>query len=280
MTDPVSGASGPARFIFASEDGSISGWNPGVPPTVPPPSSQAIIAVKPSDAVYKGIAIASTNPGDPNGDFLYATNFHGGTVDVFDSTLAPVHMPGAFTDPKLPAGYAPFGIRNIDGVIYVTYALQDSDAHDDVPGMGHGFVNAFDTAGTLLRRVASRGTLNSPWGLALAPGDFGKFSDNLLIGNFGDGRIHAYELPGTRSRESPTKRTTGSATANTVTAACCTARAGRRSRSTGCGDCRSATTGQRDRQRAVLHRRAGSRIARPVRVDPSGGAEGESLSLT
>ncbi len=114
--------------------------------------------------------------------------------------LLPCTCPAHSSDPKLPKGYAPFGIRNINGTIYVTYALQDEDAEDDVPGMGHGFVNAFDTAGTLLRRVASRGTLNSPWGLALAPGDFGKFSGNLLIGNFGDGRIHAYELPGTRSR--------------------------------------------------------------------------------
>jgi uncharacterized protein (TIGR03118 family) len=190
------GASGPARFIFASEDGSISGWNPGVPPPVPPPplvSSQAIIAVQPSDAVYKGLAIASTIPGNVAGDLLYATNFHAGTVDVFDHNFAPVHTPGAFTDTSIPKGYAPFGIRNIGGIIYVTYALQDADAHDDVPGMGHGFVNAFDAAGHLLRHVARRGTLNSPWGLALSPADFGKFSNELLVGNFGDGRIHAYD---------------------------------------------------------------------------------------
>ena len=190
------GASGPALFIFASEDGSISGWNTGVPPPVPPPplvSSQAIIAVQPSDAVYKGLAIASTIPGNVAGDLLYATNFHAGTVDVFDHNFAPVHMHGAFTDTSIPKGYAPFGIRNIGGIIYVTYALQDAHAHDDVPGMGHGFVNAFDTAGHLLRRVATRGTLNSPWGLALSPADFGKFSNDLLVGNFGNGRIHAYD---------------------------------------------------------------------------------------
>src|SRR5438094_1981001 len=171
---------GPARFIFASEDGTISGFR-GVP---------VVIAVNnsASGAVYKGLAIASTT----TGDFLYATNFHAGTVDVFDSTFHPVTMPpGAFTDPTLPAGYAPFGIRNIGGTIYVTYALQDADKHDDVPGEGHGFVNAFDTAGNLLRRVASKGLLNSPWGLALAPADFGFFSGDLLVGNFGNGRIHA-----------------------------------------------------------------------------------------
>lgn len=100
---------------------------------------------------------------------------------------------GAFVDADIPPRYAPFGIRNLGDVIYVTYALQDEDQEDDVPGKGHGFVNAFDTEGNLLRRVASRGTLNSPWGLALAPADFGKFSDDLLIGNFGDGRIHAYD---------------------------------------------------------------------------------------
>jgi uncharacterized protein (TIGR03118 family) len=156
-------------------------------------SSQAIIAVQPSDAVYKGLAIASTIPGNVAGDLLYATNFHAGTVDVFDHTFAPVHTHGAFTDTSIPKGYAPFGIRNIGGIIYVTYALQDADAHDDVPGMGHGFVNAFDTAGHLLRHVATRGTLNSPWGLALSPADFGKFSNDLLVGNFGNGRIHAYD---------------------------------------------------------------------------------------
>src|SRR5213596_157273 len=176
-----SGGTSPARFIFAAEDGTISGFR-GAP---------IVIAVdhSASGAVYKGLAIASTT----TGDFLYATNFHAGTVDVFNSTFHPVTMPtDAFTDPDLPAGYAPFGIRNIGGTIYVTYALQDADKHDDVAGEGHGFVNAFDTAGNLLRRVASRGALNSPWGLAQAPANFGKFSGDLLLGNFGDGRIHAF----------------------------------------------------------------------------------------
>src|SRR5437870_2270890 len=171
---------GPARFIFASEDGTISGFR-GVPVVIAVDSSA-------SGAVYKGLAIAST----ATGDFLYATNFHAGTVEVFDSHFHPVHVTGAFTDPRLPAGYAPFGIQNIGGTIYVTYALQDADKHDDVPGEGHGFVNAFDTDGNLIRRVASRGELNSPWGLALAPADFGTFSNDLLVGNFGNGRVHAF----------------------------------------------------------------------------------------
>ena len=181
-------AQGPARFIFASEDGTISGWNPAVPP--PPTSTHAQVAVdnSASGAVYKGLAIAVTSVGDR----LYATNFHAGTVDVFDASFHAV--PGGFTDPDLPAGYAPFGIRALGGVIYVTYALQDADKHDDVAGVGHGFVNAFDTDGHLLRRVASRGRLNSPWGLALAPADFGQFGGNLLVGNFGDGHINAFDL--------------------------------------------------------------------------------------
>ncbi|PYO26673.1 MAG: TIGR03118 family protein, partial [Gemmatimonadetes bacterium] len=175
-----SAGTSPARFIFASEDGTISGFR-GVPVVIAVDSSA-------SGAVYKGLAIAST----ATGDVLYATNFHAGTVEVFDSHFHPVHVTGAFTDPRLPAGYAPFGIQNIGGTIYVTYALQDADKHDDVPGEGHGFVNAFDTDGNLIRRVASRGELNSPWGLALAPADFGTFSNDLLVGNFGNGRVHAF----------------------------------------------------------------------------------------
>jgi uncharacterized protein (TIGR03118 family) len=193
VTDPLDPSKhAPARFIFASEDGAIFGWAPNVPPG----PNEAIVAVQPSDAnVYKGLAIATTAAGE----FLYATNFHAGTVDVYDTNFMPFSMgPAAFIDRHIPKGYAPFGIRNINGVIFVTYALQDADAHDDVPGMGHGFINAFDTEGHFLGRVASRGTLNSPWGLALAPADFGKFGDDLLVGNFGDGRIHAYDLADTR----------------------------------------------------------------------------------
>jgi uncharacterized protein (TIGR03118 family) len=171
----------PARFIFASEDGTISGFR-GAPIVIAVDSSA-------SGALYKGLAIAST----ATGDFLYATNFHAGRVEVFDGQFHPANITGAFTDPTLPAGYAPFGIQNLGGTIYVTYALQDADAHDDVAGEGHGFVNAFDTNGNLIRRVASRDNLNSPWGLALAPADFGAFSNDLLVGNFGDGRVHAFD---------------------------------------------------------------------------------------
>ncbi|HYY51654.1 MAG TPA: TIGR03118 family protein [Myxococcales bacterium] len=185
-----SGASAaPARFIFATEDGKIAGWAPTVPA---PGSTQATVAVDNSAAgsVYKGLAIASTAAGA----FLYATDFHNGAVDVFNSAFVRVNVPGAFTDRSLPAGYAPFGIQTIGARVFVTYALQDADAHDDVAGVGHGFVDAYDTAGNLLQRVASKGRLNSPWGLALAPATFGAFGGALLVGNFGDGKINAFDL--------------------------------------------------------------------------------------
>jgi uncharacterized protein (TIGR03118 family) len=176
--------SGPALFIFATEEGKILGWNPNVSLT------QAQVAVDHSGlgAVYKGLAIAST----PTGDFLYATDFHNGRVDVFDANFQQVNAPGAFVDPKIPAGYAPFGIQNLNGTIVVTYAKQDADRHDDVAGQGHGFVDRFDTSGIFLGRVATHGQLNSPWGIAMAPAGFGTFAGDLLVGNFGDGQISAF----------------------------------------------------------------------------------------
>ncbi len=173
-----------ARFIFASEDGTLSAFR-GVPVVTVVPNAQAPA----HGAIYKGLAIDS----DTNGQFLYATDFHNGAVDIFDASFHAVTIPGAFTDPTLPAGFAPFGIQNIAGTIYVTYALQDEDKEDDVAGPGNGFVDAFTTSGAFIRRVASMGELNSPWGLALAPADFGRFSGDLLVGNFGDGRIHAFD---------------------------------------------------------------------------------------
>ena len=178
------GSPGPARFIFASEDGTISAFK-GAPIVTVVPNPQAAA----HDAVYKGLAIDSATAGSR----LYATDFHNGKVDIFDSSFHAVTIAGAFTDSALPAGFAPFGIQNIGGTIYVTYALQDADRHDDVAGPGNGFVDAYDTSGNLIRRVASAGELNSPWGLALAPADFGRFSGDLLVGNFGDGRIHVFD---------------------------------------------------------------------------------------
>jgi uncharacterized protein (TIGR03118 family) len=187
------GASGPARFIFASEDGTISGWNPAVPPTVPPPSKQAIVAVDNSaaGAIYKGLAIATTTAGS----LLYAADFHNGRVDVFDGAWAPVTTAGGFVDPNLPKGFAPFGIQTLQGRIFVAYAKQDADAEDEIAGEGLGAVDAYDTEGHLLARVATGEPLNAPWGMTIAPATgFGRFSGNLLVGNFGDGRINAYDL--------------------------------------------------------------------------------------
>jgi len=181
-------SSGPATFIFATESGIISGWNHAVPP--PGPAPQALTGVDRSGmgAVYKGLAIASTAAGDQ----LYATDFHNARVDVFDSSFNLVSAPGGFVDKKIPRHYAPHGIQSINGAIFVTYAKQDKAKMNDVPGAGHGFVDMFDTSGNLMARVATRGALDAPWGLALAPSDFGTFSGDLLVGNFGNGWIHAY----------------------------------------------------------------------------------------
>lgn len=176
----------PARFIFATEDGTILGWNPAVAPTT------AVLGADRSSAgaIYKGLAIGTSS----GAYFLYAADFHNARVDVFDTNFALQDWSGAFVDPGIPAGFAPFGIQELGGVIYVTYAKQDADAEDEVAGEGLGYVSAFGTDGSFLGRVASRGELDAPWGLAWAPADFGKFSGDLLVGNFGDGRIHAFAL--------------------------------------------------------------------------------------
>jgi uncharacterized protein (TIGR03118 family) len=174
----------PAFFIFATEDGTISGWNPQVDVT------HAILKVdnSASGAVYKGLALANNG----SGNFLYATNFFAGTIDVFDTNFAPASLSGNFVDPNLPAGFAPFGIRNFGGMLFVTYAKQNAEKHDDVAGPGNGFVDIFTPNGSLVQRLISGGTLNSPWGMELAPSGFGALSNTLLVGNFGDGTIHGY----------------------------------------------------------------------------------------
>jgi uncharacterized protein (TIGR03118 family) len=176
------GKSGRAVFIFASEDGTISGWNNSGD------ASQAVVAyTSPTGAIYKGLAIAATTAGPR----LYATNFKGAVVEVFDGAFA-LQPSGGFADPTIPAGFAPFGIQTIGDVVYVTYAKQDEDAEDEVAGKGLGYVNAFDTAGNLIARIASRGQLNAPWGIAWAPDEFGA-KGHLLIGNFGNGRILQFD---------------------------------------------------------------------------------------
>ncbi len=175
---------GAAIFIFANEDGSISGWSPSVDGT------NAIRAVTPgADApIYKGLAIAS----NASGNLLYATDFAHGRVDVFDHAFAPVTVAGGFVDPTLPAGYAPFGIQAIQGKLLVTYARKVPGSGDEKDGPGLGFVDEFDADGHLIHRVASHKGLNAPWGLAFAPSNFGAFSGMLLVGNFGDGTIAAF----------------------------------------------------------------------------------------
>jgi uncharacterized protein (TIGR03118 family) len=181
------GHSGPAAFIFDSESGDITGWSPVVPP--PPPSTQAFTGVHVANAIYKGLALATvgTTP------FLYAANFHAASIDVFDSTFTPVQLSGTFTDPHLPAHYAPFNVASLNGQLYVSYAVQDAEAEDEIAGPGRGIVNVFDTSGHFLRRLISHGHLDAPWGMTIAPDGFGKFGGALLVGNFGDGRIHAYD---------------------------------------------------------------------------------------
>jgi uncharacterized protein (TIGR03118 family) len=173
----VNGA--PARFIFDSEAGTITAWASG---------TQAVTEATTPGAIYKGLAIAAKG----GATFLYAANFHAGTIDVFNDAFTPVPMSGAFVDPNLPAGFAPFNIQEIAGRLVVAYAQQDADAEDEVAGPGLGYVDVFDTSGHLLRRLISQGELNAPWGLAVAPRHFGRFSGDLLVGNFGDGAINAY----------------------------------------------------------------------------------------
>ena len=172
---------GPSSFIFAGEDGTIAAWGPGM-------TTAAIIADRSAnDAVYKGITMASN--GGVN--FLYLTDFHNARVDMFDHNNAFV---GSFTDPTIPAGFAPFGIANIAGKLYVTYAKQKApDNEDDVAGAGNGYVVVFNADGTVNHRFVSQGALNSPWGVVMAPSGFGSLGGAILIGNFGDGRINAYD---------------------------------------------------------------------------------------
>jgi uncharacterized protein (TIGR03118 family) len=182
----------PATFLFATEDGTISGWNEQA-------GTQSILAVNEADnpadgdeaqglgAVYKGLAIAQGN----KGPVLFAANFRHGTVDMYDKNF---DLAKSFTDPNLPAGFAPFNVQVLYGNLFVTFAKQDAAKHDDVAGAGNGFVDEFSLSGKLIQRVASNGPLDSPWGLAIAPESFGKLAGDLLVGNFGDGTIDAYNL--------------------------------------------------------------------------------------
>ena len=178
--------SGPARFIFASETGNITGWNAAVPP--PPPARNAFLKASTPGAVYTGLAIANNG----SGNFLYAADFENGKIDVFDRTYTPATLAGSFEDPNVPEAYEPINIQNLGGRLYVAYARQDGDG-DGLPGKGAGFVSVFDTNGNFLNRVVSGNHLHAPWGMALAPANFGEFSNALLVASTQKGRISAFD---------------------------------------------------------------------------------------
>jgi uncharacterized protein (TIGR03118 family) len=185
----------PASFIMDTEDGTISAWAGGTETTLEVDNSNNAAAgdntVNPAEgigAVYKGLAIATDSGGTTR---LYAANFRHGTVDVFNDQFQQIQ---SLTDGSLPAGYAPFNVQVLNGDLFVTYAKQDQFKHDDVAGAGNGFVDEYTLNGQLVARVESGGPLNSPWGMAIAPADFGKYAGDLLVGNFGDGTISAFDL--------------------------------------------------------------------------------------
>ncbi len=176
--------SGPSRFIFDSENGIISGWNFGVNAT------NTVIKVdnSASGAVYKGLAIGSSS----GVNYIYAANFNSGQVEQYDGNFALVRT---FTDPTVAAGYAPFNVQTIGNHLFVTFALQNAEKHDDVRGAGHGYIDEFNLDGTFVQRLVSLGgPVNSPWGLTIAPASFGVFAGDLLVGNFGDGTIGAFDI--------------------------------------------------------------------------------------
>jgi uncharacterized protein (TIGR03118 family) len=172
-----------SQFLFVTEDGTISGWNG---------TGNAILAVDHSTggAVYKGMAILSPAC---CATYLVVANFHSGLIEPYTQSFAPLAPPGSFTDPNLPAGYAPFNIQQVGSQVFVTYAVQDTAKHDPVNAAGNGIVDIFDLEGNFVKRFASNGTLNSPWGVVQASASFGQFSNDILIGNFGDGTINAFD---------------------------------------------------------------------------------------
>jgi uncharacterized protein (TIGR03118 family) len=180
------GIAAPADAIFATADGTLAAWSE----LVSPDTALTVVDNAGAEALYTGIAIGSNPTG---GAFLYAADFRSGTVDVFDEQFDPVTIEGGFVDSRLPPSYAPYGIQNIAGDIYVSYAKQNRQQNDTVPGLGNGFVSVFDTEGNFVRRFTSQGQLNAPWGMAQAPASFGRFGGATIIGNAGDGHINAFD---------------------------------------------------------------------------------------
>ncbi len=190
--DPASFQIAPGKnavFLFVTEDGTISGWNPGVSPR------QAIIVVNTKQqSVFKGATIATVDTPQGSRPYLYAADFRRARVAVYDAAFNPVHLgEDSFDDDRMPEGYAPFNIQNIGGNIYVAYAKRDGGRHDEVDGAGKGFVDVFSPTGRLLHRLEHGPWLNAPWGLALASGDFGAHSHDVLVGQFGSGEILAFD---------------------------------------------------------------------------------------
>jgi uncharacterized protein (TIGR03118 family) len=180
--NPIAADFGGARFIFVTEEGTISAWSAG--------TLALLKFTSPTEAIYKGATLAQVN----GVTFLYVANFFGGSVDVFDTNFAPGPVPsGAFTDPQIPSGYAPFNVQNIGGNIFVGFAQQDEEKEDEVAGRKLGFVDEFDANGTLIRRFEHGPWMDAPWGLALAPNGFGKASGRLLVGMFGSGQIATFD---------------------------------------------------------------------------------------
>jgi uncharacterized protein (TIGR03118 family) len=180
------GVTAASPFIFVGESGTISGWSPTVNRT----AAITVVDGGPSGPVYKGLAIASY----AGANYLYAADFRNNAIDVYNGSFVKATLPGGFRDPALPAGYAPFGIQTIGDRIYVAYAKQAASGPDEVKGAGLGIIDVFDTSGVLIKQLATGGALNAPWGMAVAPANFGSFSNDLLVANFGDGKINAYNL--------------------------------------------------------------------------------------
>jgi uncharacterized protein (TIGR03118 family) len=176
----VPGTGKPAAFIFAGENGDLSAWNGG---------TEAVHVGGVAGGVFKGLALVHS----PFGPFLLVANFHDNRIEIFDSKFRHIRLDFLFRDPFIPKGFAPFNVAEIGNRVFVSYAKQDADRHDDVAGPGNGFIDVFTNFGLLVKRFASRGVLNSPWGMTIAPANFGAFSNDLLVGNFGNGRIHAFD---------------------------------------------------------------------------------------
>ncbi|MRX09542.1 TIGR03118 family protein [Pseudoduganella sp. FT25W] len=198
------GVTAASPFIFAGENGSISAWSP----TVNRNNTVTAVDGAGTQVVYKGLAIAAYN----GANYLYATDFHHGRIDVYDAAFNKATLPGAFQDAALPAGYAPFGIQAVGDRIYVSYAQRATTGDDDVKGAGLGAIDVFDTAGNLVKQLVKGGALNAPWGMAVAPANFGTYSGKLLVANFGDGKINAYDTA-TGAISGTVSKTDGSAVA-------------------------------------------------------------------